>query len=185
MDFVMQPGSYIVESHTCRQTYIMVVRALVLLMAVVYQSAPPFHAQMVPIFPWVPWLQDYNLGAPLAKTVIKEHILTGKDCMSKVGTKHAAMASEPVQYLTNFGELDTLPDQDTALAEKYLICVWAGVRSNTTFDDLRLENYYSARAGVDALPPTSSVIRCHIQRSTFLVHRACHLFETAKEPMAR
>ena len=30
--------------------------------------------------------------------------------MRKVGTKHAAMA-DPVQYLTNFGEVDTLPDQ--------------------------------------------------------------------------
>ena len=114
-----------------------------------------------------------NLGAPLAKTVIKAHILTGDDCMSKVGTKHAALASDPVQYLTNFGEADTLSDQDTALAEKYLVRVWAGVRSNTTaetFDDLRVENYNSARAGIDALPPTSSVIRGHIQRGAFLVH---------------
>ena len=37
-----------------------------------------------------------NLGAPLAKTVIKAPILTGDDCMNKVGTKHAAMASDPV-----------------------------------------------------------------------------------------
>ena len=29
--------------------------------------------------------------------------------MSKVGTKHAAMASDPVQYLTNFGEVDKTP----------------------------------------------------------------------------
>ena len=28
--------------------------------------------------------------------------------MRKVGTKHAAMACNPVQYLTNFGETDTL-----------------------------------------------------------------------------
>ena len=108
--------------------------------------------------------------------------------MRKVGSKHAAMASDPVQYLTNFGEVDTLTDQDTALAEKYLVRVWAGVRSNTTaetFDDLRLENYSSARAGIDALPPTSSVIRGQIQRGAFLVHHACPSFETAKEPMAR
>ena len=93
--------------------------------------------------------------------MIKAHILTGDDYMSKVGTKHAAMASDPVQYSTNFGEVDTLSDQDTALAEKYLIRVWAGVRSNTTaetFDDLKLENYSSARAGIDALPPTSTVV---------------------------
>ena len=97
-----------------------------------------------------------NLGAPLAKTVIKAHILTGDDYMSKVGTKHAAMASDPVQYLTNFGEVDTLSDQDTALAEKYLIRVWAGVRSNTTaetFDDLKLENYSSAILLPDLLHP--------------------------------
>ena len=28
--------------------------------------------------------------------------------MRKVGTKHAAMACNPLQYLTNFGETDTL-----------------------------------------------------------------------------
>lgn len=85
-----------------------------------------------------------RLGASLSKTVIKAHILTGDDCMSKVGTKHAAMASDPVQYLANFGEADTLTEQDAALAEKYLVRVWAGVRSTTTaktFDDFRVEIY--------------------------------------------
>jgi len=32
--------------------------------------------------------------SPLVKAVIKAHILTGDDCMSKVGTKHAAMVSD-------------------------------------------------------------------------------------------
>jgi len=49
-----------------------------------------------------------KLGAPLAKCVIKAHILTGDDCMSKVGTKHAAIATDPVRYLMNFGETDSL-----------------------------------------------------------------------------
>ena len=129
-----------------------------------------------------------NLGASLAKTVIKAHILTGNDCMSKVGTKYAAMASDPVQYLTNFGDADTFTEQDAALAEKYLVRVWAGARSSTTavtFDDLRVENYTCANVGIDALPPTSSVIRGHIKRGAFLVHRACHLLATAKEPEER
>ncbi|KAL7406573.1 hypothetical protein ABVT39_022458 [Epinephelus coioides] len=81
-----------------------------------------------------------KLGVPLAKTVIKAHILTGDDCMSKVGTKHAALASDPVQYLTNFGDVDTVSEQDTELAEKYFVQVWAGARSSMaaeTFDDLR------------------------------------------------
>ncbi|KAH3886939.1 hypothetical protein DPMN_010952 [Dreissena polymorpha] len=43
------------------------------------------------------------LGTPLTKTLIKAHILTGDDCMSKVGTKHAAVTSNPVQFLMNFG----------------------------------------------------------------------------------
>ncbi|KAH3723702.1 hypothetical protein DPMN_049496 [Dreissena polymorpha] len=38
------------------------------------------------------------LGTPLAKTMIKAHILTGDDCMSKVGTKNAAVTSDPVQF---------------------------------------------------------------------------------------
>ena len=57
-----------------------------------------------------------QFGAPFAKTVIRGHILTGDDYMRKVGTKHAAMACNPVQYLTNFGETDTLLEQDVVLA---------------------------------------------------------------------
>ena len=71
----------------------------------------------------------FQLGSPLARIVIKVHVLTGDDCMSKVGTKYTAMACDPVQYLTNFRETDTLLEQDVALAEKYLVRVWAGAKS--------------------------------------------------------
>ena len=60
--------------------------------------------------------------------------------MSKVGTKHAAMTFDPVQYLLI--EADTLTEQDAALAEWYLVRVWAGTSSTTTaktFDDFRVE----------------------------------------------
>ena len=46
--------------------------------------------------------------------------------MSKMGTPHAAMKCDPVQYLTNFGETDHLSEQDVAPAGKYLVRVWAG-----------------------------------------------------------
>ena len=46
--------------------------------------------------------------------------------MSKVGTKHAAMTCDSVQYITNFGETDTLSDQDVVLADMYVVRVWAG-----------------------------------------------------------
>lgn len=84
-----------------------------------------------------------HFGAPMAKTVIRAQILTGDDCMSKVGTKHAAMAFDPVQYVTNFGETDTLSEQDVTLAERHLVRVWAGAISITTpemFNQLRVHN---------------------------------------------
>ena len=49
--------------------------------------------------------------------MIRGHILTGDDYTRKVGTKRAAMACNPVKYLTNFGETDTLLEQDIVLAE--------------------------------------------------------------------
>src|SRR6218665_54842 len=129
-----------------------------------------------------------QLGPSLAKTVIKAHILTGDDCMSKVGTKHAAMSCDPVQYLKMFWETDKLLEQDAELAEKYLVRVWAGARSNTTcetFNQLRAENYITSTVGIDALPPTSSEITDHIERGAFLVHRACQLLAIANERESR
>jgi len=98
------------------------------------------------------------------------------------------VTSDPVQFLMNFGETDTLSEQDEALAEKYLVRVWAGARSTTTaetFDHLRLENYTSASAGLDCLPPTSSVIKGHIRRGAFLIHRACKLLINTDGPETR
>ena len=110
--------------------------------------------------------------------------------MSKVGTKYAAITCEPVQYLTNFGETDTLSEQDAVHCHnRYLVHVWAGDRSTTTaheqtFNQLRVEHYTSYRAGIDALPPTSSEIRGHIHRGAFLVNRACRVLATDKARLA-
>ena len=93
-----------------------------------------------------------------------------------------------MQYLTHFGETDTLSDQYVVLAEKYLVRIWAGDRSTTTthtFNQLRVEQYTSSRAGIYALPPTSSEIRGHILRGAFLVKRACRLLATDNERDAR
>ncbi|KAK3885497.1 hypothetical protein Pcinc_010238 [Petrolisthes cinctipes] len=69
--------------------------------------------------------------------------------------------------------LQSLSEQDAALAEMYLVGVLAGARSTTTaetFDQLRVETYTGGSAGIDSLPPTSSVIRGYIQQGFFLVH---------------
>ena len=92
-------------------------------------------------------------------------------------------------WLLPHSDLQDLLDQDAAQAEKYLVRVWAGVRSTKTseetFDQLRAENYISANIGIDALLPTSSEIGGHIQRGTFLVHKACRLLVTTEERDAR
>ena len=100
--------------------------------------------------------------------MIKAHILTVDDCMSKIGSKHATLVCDPVQYLFRFGETNYQFDQDALLAEKYLVRVFAGAKSTTsadTFDQLRMEIYSSSHSGIEALPPTSSVIRGHIKRA--------------------
>ena len=69
-----------------------------------------------------------------------------------------------------------------------MVHVWASARSTATaetFDQLRVDNYTSDRSGIDALPPTSSVIRGHMRRGALLVHRACHLLTTADERESR
>ena len=102
--------------------------------------------------------------------------------MSKIGTKHAAMVSDPVQFLESFGETEKLSEEDERRAEKYLVKVWAGARSTTralTFNQFRLEKYCSANAGLDSLPPTCSVSRGHFHRGVYLAYKACHLLQGA------
>ena len=118
-------------------------------------------------------------GVSLDKNVIKAHILTGDDYMSKMGLKHAALKCDPVRYLSNFAENESLSEQDLVLAEGYLVKVWAGVKSKTTFNDLRVQSYTnsSTTKGIDALPPTSSVVHEHISRAYFLVRMCINLLE--------
>ena len=85
---------------------------------------------------------------------------------------HLCPANQPVLYLTNFGETDTLSEHDFVLAEKYLVCVQAGSRSNTrslTFDRLSLDNYTFGIANSDSPSHTSSAIRGNIARGSYQV----------------
>ena len=88
----------------------------------------------------------HHLGDVRSRTVVKAHILTGQDCMSKIGTKHCALVCNPERYLSNFGESSALSEQDVALAEEFLVKCWVGARSSTScksFDKLRVERYTS------------------------------------------
>ena len=70
-----------------------------------------------------------KLGDEFYRVVIKAHVTTGDDSLSKVGTKHAALVSKPVSLLSNFGESSVLSDADLYMAEQYLVQVWYGARS--------------------------------------------------------
>ena len=117
-------------------------------------------------------------GPKICKAVLKAHILTGEDCMSKIGTKYASWTFQPADFLMNFAEDVSFIEEDFQLVEKYLVKVWAGIRSKTnatSFDQLRMELYHSV--SLNMLPPTSAVMRGHILRGFYLIRRAVSLLE--------
>ena len=69
-------------------------------------------------------LLSRKLGNDFCRVLNKEHVLTGDDTVSKIGTKHAALVSNPTRFLSNFGESPALSDSDLQQAEHYLVLVW-------------------------------------------------------------
>ena len=66
-------------------------------------------------------------------------MLAGCDVTSKIGTKSAALKSEPHVYLKNFGENELL--ESFTDAELYHIKVLQSNSTSATFDELRYELY--------------------------------------------
>ena len=121
--------------------------------------------------------QSIKLGPPMSKVLVKVHILTGDDIMSKIGTKHAAYIMNPVKYLETIGETPLPSPAEIGKAEEYLVRVYAGARNTPiarTFDGLRLEKYVSGKVGINELPPTSHAVHAHIRRGVFLIYNICN-----------
>ncbi len=121
-----------------------------------------------------------RLGLRLCRVLVKVHVLTGDDAVSKIGTKHAAIACEPEKYLEQFAESGELSDESSQKVEEYLVRVWTGSgrkTSSQTFDQVRLESHTKGATPkpLPQLPPTSSVIQSHIQRSFFIVRNVVNL----------
>ena len=73
--------------------------------------------------------------------ILKAHILTGDDAISKIGTTHASLSCDPHRYLSDFAESHTLSEEVAYESEEYLVRVWAGAKSqpeSRTFDQLRV-----------------------------------------------
>lgn len=126
-----------------------------------------------------------KLGTPMSKVIVKAHVLTGDDALSKIGTKHAALLCEPLKFLTDFAESDQLTEDTRQNVEQYLVRIWAGAKSKTeskTFDQLRMEWHIrpTTPKSLEALPPTSSVITGHIMRSFYVIRNIiCLLDDTS------
>ena len=119
-----------------------------------------------------------RLGPSLCRVLVKAHVLTGNDALSKIGTKHAALTCEPEKYLVNFGEFLVLSEESFKMVEEYLVRVWTGAgrkKSSQTFDQARLEMHIKGAKPLPEFPPTSSVIAYHIQRSLFIAHNVLSL----------
>ena len=124
-----------------------------------------------------------KLGSEFCQVLIKAHMLTGDDSLSKIGTKHAAVVFRPTRYLSHFGEDEVLNESALLLCESYLVRVWAGARSKTsasTFNELRVEIHRNKVVALEGLPPTSSAIRGHIKRGFYSVRNAITLLSVEK-----
>ena len=80
-----------------------------------------------------------RLGLSLCRVLLKAHVLTGCDALSKLGTKHAALSCHSEKYLEEFAESHDLSQESLKKVEEYLVHVWAGVCRKTpsqTFDQL-------------------------------------------------
>ena len=118
---------------------------------------------------------------------MKTYVLTSNE-IGKIGTKHASLSCEPQKFLANFAESEQLTEVTIQKAEEYLAHVWFGARlkpKSRTFDQLCMECHTHAITpkSLEALPPTSSVIRGHIQIAFFVVHNVlCLIDEPTSTP---
>jgi len=103
------------------------------------------------------------------------HFLTGSDCTSKFGTKHAAITNTPNTYLANFGITGANNkysiEEQVKLAEEYLVQVLKRGSHCKTMDELRFNIYtQSKNVSIDKLPPTSKSVKLHILRAFYHTH---------------
>ena len=83
------------------------------------------------------------LGQSFTKVILKTHVLTGDDTMSKIGSNKTALSNEDlVLNLSGFMNNKEIVDEEICQAEKRLDLVWSGTRevNAKTFDLLRVEH---------------------------------------------
>ena len=107
---------------------------------------------------------------PLKDVLLPCYIGTGCHYLSRLGTKLAAINALPEKYLKNFVRKGLDNDQ-TRLAEEYLVQVIKKDTGCKTFDELRYSMYLK-QLDIMHLPPTShSISNGHIPRWWFIVRK--------------
>ena len=119
-----------------------------------------------------------NLGKDLCATVLKAHIGSGCDHLSKLGTKRSCLLAHPEQVLKDFGKTALLDELQIEKAEEYLVKVFSGNNAAVkTFDELRVIAYKRNGSALD-LPPTShSIKNGHVKRWWYLYKMSSKLLQ--------
>ena len=131
-----------------------------------------------------------KMGPRLCKVLLKTHIGTGCDYLSKVGTKKSALLAKPESNLTTFGESGIIDEHQLNEAENYLVQVFnsrsqKSILGQDTFDEERVK-VWKATNSVLNLPPTSHSIReGHIRRWWFIYKQLSNLLNPGEYSFLR
>jgi len=107
-------------------------------------------------------------GNDLCMVLPALHSLTGGDITSKIGTKKAALQSNPEIHLQGFGTSAEISPVQIQHAERYLVNVVKSGSNASNFTDLRRELFhFSKSTSHQNLSPTSHGLEPHIRRAFF------------------
>ena len=119
-----------------------------------------------------------QVGPQLCSNLIKCHVLTGTDSTRKTGTKSPVLKSDQNKYLQNL-ESDDCLERKFQNTEEYSIKVLQKNSASLNFDVLRYEQY-KKKLPLVKLPPVSSTVNGHLQRSYYVVNTCVDLLNGKK-----
>ena len=112
-----------------------------------------------------------SLGDNYCRVLLKAHLGTGADYISKIGTKKSCLNAKPEVMLKEFGEKITLDEDEVQIAEEFLVRVASSCRAACpakTFDELRVLTWKRTSSVLELEPTSHSIRMGHIKRWWFL-----------------
>jgi hypothetical protein len=122
-----------------------------------------------------------NLGDSYCKVLLKAHLGTGADYISKIGTKKGCLNANPEIALKDFGESSDLTGEEIQAGEQYLVKVASNSRGKNctaiTFDELRVLTWKRTSSVLELEPTSHSIREGHIRRWWYLYKVCSDLLE--------